>query len=104
MINVIFVLVKHDVMGTKIAPSFLIHHGKAIFLVAMHPVFHFLSFQHFKSTLIHQGRLSRKRIVEKGSDLMEKSLRRMEIMNGPQDHEGTFHTRTAYLPEKKTLA
>jgi hypothetical protein len=34
------------------------------------------------------------RIIEKGSDLMEKLLRRMEITKGPQDHEGTFQTRT----------
>jgi hypothetical protein len=30
---------------------------------------------------------------------MEKSLRRIKITNGPQDHEGTFQTRTiACLP------
>jgi hypothetical protein len=46
-----------------------------------------------------------KRIIEKGSDLMEKSLRRMEITNGPQDHEGTFQTRSGSagtLPTHKT--
>jgi hypothetical protein len=32
-----------------------------IFLVAMHPVSHFLSVQHFLSTLVHQGRLSQKK-------------------------------------------
>ena len=49
--------------------------GNTIFLVALDPVCHFLSFQCLSSTLIHQGRLSRKRIIEKEPDLMEKSQR-----------------------------
>jgi hypothetical protein len=53
--------------------------GNTIFLVAMHPVCHFLVFQCFLSTLIHQGRLLGKRIIEKEPDLMEKSLRRIKI-------------------------
>jgi hypothetical protein len=51
--------------------------GKAIFLVATGAFQLFPSFQCFSSTLLHQGRLSRKRIIEKGPDLIEKSLRRM---------------------------
>jgi hypothetical protein len=46
--------------------------GNTIFLVATHPVCHFLVFQCFLSTLIHQGRVSRKRIIEKEPDLIEK--------------------------------
>jgi hypothetical protein len=68
--------------------------GNTIFLVATHPVCHFLSFQHFQSALLHQGRLLGKILIEKEPDLMEKSLQRMEITNGPQDHKGTFHTHT----------
>jgi hypothetical protein len=49
--------------------------GNIIFLVSLDPVCHFLSFQCLSSTLIHQGRRSRKRIIEKEPDLMEKSLR-----------------------------
>jgi hypothetical protein len=60
-------------------PSFLIHHGKATFLVATDPVCHFLSFQCFQSTLLHQGRLSRRRSIEKEANLMEKLLRRIKI-------------------------
>jgi hypothetical protein len=79
------------------APSFSIHNGNTIFLVATHPVCHFLSFQHFQSALLHQGRLLGKIIIEKEPDLMEKSLRRIEITNGVQDLGGTFHTRTSLL-------
>jgi hypothetical protein len=75
-------LVKHDITGNKIIGnsnsktlSFFIHHGNTIFLVAMDPVCHFLLFQCFLSTFIHQGRLKRKRIIEILPDLMEKQLR-----------------------------
>jgi hypothetical protein len=68
--------------------------GNTIFLVALDPVCHFFSFQCFMSTLIHQGRRSRKRSIEKEIFLMEESLRRIKITNAPQDHEGTFHTRS----------
>jgi hypothetical protein len=51
---------------------FLIHHGKAIFPVATDPSYLFPSFQSSSSIRVHQGRLSRKRIIEKEPDLMEK--------------------------------
>jgi hypothetical protein len=53
--------------------------GNTIFLVATDPVCHFLSFQCFLSTLLHQGRLFGKGIIEKEPDLMEKSLRQMKV-------------------------
>jgi hypothetical protein len=65
--------------------------GNTIFLVATHHVCHFLPFQClFASALLQKGRLCLARIIEKGSDLMEKLLRWMEIMKGPQDHKGAF--------------
>jgi hypothetical protein len=76
------------------ASVFSIHHGKHIFLVAADPVCHFFSLQCFQSTLIHQGRWSRKGSIEKELYLMEKSLRGIKITNGLQDQEGTFQTRT----------
>jgi hypothetical protein len=39
--------------------------GNTIFLVALDPVGHFLSFQHLSSTLVHQGRRSRKESLKK---------------------------------------
>jgi hypothetical protein len=98
MVNVIF-LVQHDVMGIKITPisnsslrRFPFTMGNTIFLLAMDPVCHFLVFQFLSSTLLHQGRLLGKRIIEKGSDLMEKLLRRMEITI----HHGKHHLSCCY--------
>jgi hypothetical protein len=72
----------YDVTGIKITRNsnskvcrFPFTIGNIIFLVATDPVCHFHSFQHYKSTLLHQGRLLRKKIIKKEPNLMEKSLR-----------------------------
>jgi hypothetical protein len=79
---------------TKSLPSFSIHHGKAIFLVATHPVCYFLSLQHFQSALLHQGRLWRERIIEKEPDLMEISLGQMNVMAWWESNRTRLRTRT----------
>jgi hypothetical protein len=78
-------------------PSFWIHHGKAIFLVATQPVCHFPSFKSSPSIRVHQGRLVGKRIIEKEQDLIEKTPRRMEISTWWEDLGTQLNTRTKNL-------
>jgi hypothetical protein len=75
-------------------PSFWIHHGKAIFLVATHPVCHFPSFKSSPSIRVHQGRLVGKRIIEKEQDLIEKTPGQMEISTWWEDLGTQLNTRT----------
>jgi hypothetical protein len=74
--------------------------GNAIFLVATDPVCQLLSIQHFQSTLLHQVRLLGKRIIEKELDLMEKSLRRLNVTAWWESNGTRLRTCSRYIPNE----